>query len=432
MGKIKIKIKKPWIGYPGSVIQQNYGEDLSHGFLLWDINSRNDFDVKFHELQNHTPYVTIDWMGDVESTLKAARANYSIGSRFRVRSTNQLTQREITDITSRLLSELCATDVTFKSEHKFDRNVITTDVATMIKDDLRNPDVIIKLFNKYNSGTTATTDDEWQKVYDLVKQYVSSVSQGEIVRNIKWSLRHMKFDNTFMYGSDNVINFNKLNGIVGIFGPNRSGKSSIIGSIMYALFNGTDRGSIKNIHVVNVRKPYCYSRAIITVNGVDYVIERQTTKSENKHGQINASTALNVFRIENGEAIDIAGEQRTDTEKIIRGIIGDPDDFLLTSLSAQDEIKLFISHGSTRRRQILAKFLDLDIFDKMYELAKNDLNSVKTILKSLPDRDWKMLNDELIAKLNECDASIKTHDEELQIQQEKSLFIPMQTSMQIP
>ena len=418
MSKIKIRTKKPWIAYCGSTIQQNYGEDLSHGYLLWDIYSRDDFDVKFHELQNHAPYVTIDWMGDVESTLKTARTNCSIGSRFRIRSNEQLTQRDITDVTSRLLSELAASDVTFKSEHKFDKNVITTDVATMIKEDLRNPDVIIKLFNKYHSDITVT-DHEWEKVYDLVKQYVTSVSQGELVRNTKWSLRHLKFDNTFMYGSDNVINFNKLNGIIGIFGPNRSGKSSIIGSIMYALFNGTDRGSIKNIHVVNARKPHCYSRAIINVNGVDYVIERQTTKNENKQGQINASTALNVFRIDNGEAVDVAGEQRTDTEKVIRNIIGEPDDFLLTSLSAQDEIKMFISQGSTKRRQILARFLDLDIFDKMYDLAKNDLNSVKTILKSLPDRDWKMLNDELDARLTECDLSINKSDDELQTHQEK-------------
>ena len=44
----------------------------------------------------------------------------------------------------------------------------------------------------------------------------------------KWSLDYMKFDNTFAYGKNNYINFNSLNGVVGLFGNNRIGKSSIV------------------------------------------------------------------------------------------------------------------------------------------------------------------------------------------------------------
>ena len=42
--------------------------------------------------------------------------------------------------------------------------------------------------------------------------------------------------------------------VTGIFGKNRSGKSSIVGALMYGLFNTTDRGSIKNLHIINTRK----------------------------------------------------------------------------------------------------------------------------------------------------------------------------------
>jgi len=240
MGKVKIKVKKPWIAYPGSTIQQNYGEDISHGYLVWDIKDRNDFHVKFHELLNPSPYVTVNWLGDVESTIKFVRSNFPLKSRFRICSKVQLSQKETIDLSSRLLNDLQALDITFKSEHEIDRNVISTDIATMIKEDLRNPDVIIKLFNKYHCDKTISAS-EWQNVYDFVKKYVANINSQEIIRNTKWSLKHLKFDNTFVYGENNVINFNKLNGIVGIFGPNRSGKSSIVGTIMYALFNGTDR-----------------------------------------------------------------------------------------------------------------------------------------------------------------------------------------------
>ena len=70
----------------------------------------------------------------------------------------------------------------------------------------------------------------------------------------KWSLRKMNFDNTFGYGSHNTIDFGKLSGVVGLFGPNRCGKSSIPGTLMYSLYNSNDRGLTSNAHVVNYRK----------------------------------------------------------------------------------------------------------------------------------------------------------------------------------
>ncbi len=413
MTKLRIKWKKGWIGYPGSTVQQNYAEDTVHGFLQWDLRSRDDFDVKFIELPNPRPFVTIDWQGDVSSTVEFAKKSFAHFSRFRIYSHDQLSQRDVVEIGQGLKEALNATEVTFKTDHHVRRDIIISSGTTqVIKDDLRNPDVLVRLLKEYHHQANVS-EETWDNVHELVESYLAFFGADEIVRNTKWSLRHLKFDNTLAYGEGNVINFENLNGIVGIFGPNRSGKSSIVGTIMYMLHNSTDRGSIKNLHVVNARKPYCYARGIINVDGTDYIIERQTTKSEDKRGKINASTALNVFRMDEGDAVDLAGEQRTDTEKVIRKLIGSPDDFLLTSLSAQDEIKLFISQGSTRRRQILARFLDLDIFDKMYDLGKNDLNSTKAVLKSLPDRDWMALDTQCYQQIEDCDDQIENKQVQL-------------------
>lgn len=408
MGKrLRIRTKRPWIGYSGSVIQQNYAEDTVHGFLQWDIEDRDNFDVKFCALPNPCPYVTIEWQGDVSGTIQHAKRTQVSGSRFRIYSHNQLSQRDIVEVTSGLKDSLQATEVTFKTDQHVRRDIIISSGTTqVVKDDLRNPDVLFRLLKEYHHDAIVT-DETWTSVYDLVRGYLSQTGDGEVVRNTKWSLRHLKFDNVLAYGEGNVINFGNLNGIVGIFGPNRSGKSSIVGTIMYSLFNGTDRGSVKNLHVINARKPYCYARAIVNVNGTDYVIERQTVKNEDRRGKINASTALNVFRIDDGEAIDLAGEQRNDTEKVVKGLIGCADDFLLTSLSAQDEIKMFISQGSARRRQILARFLDLDVFDRMYDMGKNDLNATKAVMRMLPDRDWITLDKECYDQIQACDDLIE-------------------------
>ena len=51
---------------------------------------------------------------------------------------------------------------------------------------------------------------------------------------------------------------------------------------------------------------------------------------------------------------------------------GTVEDFLLTSMSSQLDSLSFIKEGSTRRKEILAKFLDLDIFEKKFKLAHED------------------------------------------------------------
>lgn len=408
--KLRIRAPRGWIAYPGSTVQQNYSEDLVHGFLLWEITDKDHFDVSFRELPNPKPFITIEWQGSIEATVKEAW-RHPVGARFRVRTKDVLTQKEIVQLASALRSELKATEVTFKSDHQVNRDIITTGTTTLVKEDLRNPEVLFRLLREYHRDSNVT-EEEWTAVKDQVGVYLQqALGADDMVRNTKWSLRHLQFDNTFTYGEGNVLSFDQMNGIVGIFGPNRIGKSSIIGSMMYALFNTTDRGNVKNLHVVNVRQPYCYTKAIVNVNGTNYVIERQTVKHETRRGLVHAGTHLNVFRInDSGDAEDLAGEHRTDTEKVIRKLIGSHEDCLLTSVAAQDDVKLFINQGTSKRRKDLSRFLDLDVFDKMFDQAKIDVNVNKGMLKNLPDRDWTQLADNLLKKIAAKESLIEEKD----------------------
>jgi len=419
--------KKPWISYPGPPVQQGYAEDVQHGYLLWELRSQRDWDVTFRKLPNPKPYVTIQWNGSVSDLISTA-SNYPDGSRFRVRSAEALGQKEFSNISESLKNVKSATEVTFKSDFFVDKSVVRTGSSVYEKTDLRNHEVLLKMMKDYYS-TVSISDDQWKLVNEQIKTYLSSVTVGEeTTRNSKWSLRYLEFENMFAYGPDNVINFDKLNGIVGIFGPNRIGKSSIVGTIMYALFNATDRGVIKNVHVCNVRKPYCSSKAVLNHNGTDYVIERQTTKSENKKGVVSATTSLNVFRVkDDGDADDLAGEQRNDTEKVIRGLIGNQEDFMMTSLSAQGETNQFISQGSTKRRAVLSRFLDLDIFDKLFELSNKELASLKSQLKNYPDRDWVLSIKQYEDSIEEYEKEIKKlHDE---LKRKQALLSELQVSL---
>ena len=53
MGKIKIKKITP-ICYSGSLIQQNFGENVKgHGFLIWDVETKTFIE---NDVENRFPY----------------------------------------------------------------------------------------------------------------------------------------------------------------------------------------------------------------------------------------------------------------------------------------------------------------------------------------------------------------------------------------
>tara|TARA_B100000700_G_C15060952_1_gene865822 strand:- start:1335 stop:4466 length:3132 start_codon:yes stop_codon:yes gene_type:complete len=377
------------IAYSGSAIQQNYGEDPGKGFLFWDIKSREDFSVKFFKIQHNTPFVTIDWKGTVEETLEEADAHMS-GSRFRIKSDRSIQHADIKLLATRLKSMKGAEEVVYKIDQKIDPGKIESDNLTLEKRNLRDPVFQKSLMQSYHKNA-GLRKSENKKFDQLVEKIASEACrQDQAIRNSRWSLKRIGFDNTFAYGKDNEIDFDNMPGISGIFGKNRSGKSSIIGTIMYGLFNTTDRGPIKNIHIVNSRRSYCRTKVDFTVNSSLYRAERFTVKNQTRKGDVYATTALNLFKIDqSGEVLeDLSGEQRRETEKTLRKLVGNSDDFLLTSLARQGEMNTFIKEKATARKLILSRFLDLDIFEKMYEIAKEESASLRSLARSAPEVDY--------------------------------------------
>ena len=127
-----------------------------------------------------------------------------------------------------------------------------------------------------------------------------------------------------------------------------------------------------------------------------YRAERQTLKRVSKKGVVSAPTNLNLFKIdESGEPIeDATGEQRRETEKTLRELVGTIEDFMMTSFAAQGSMNAFIREGSTQRKSILTRFLDLQIFDDMLKVAKSEMSELRGEMRAAPDRNWKVLIEE--------------------------------------
>ncbi len=393
----------PKIAYPGSTIQQNYGEDVEKGFLFWDIKDADDFTVDFIPLHNPHAFRTIKWTGDVVDTLDSIPDSW-VGSRFRVVHSG-MTQMDFKQLQSSLKERFEAYEVVSKNEQesfKGSDTEITTSIGKISRNDLRSFKQQDALMSEFVSRMELD-EEARESLRDLHKDVFSKCVQQAASKSHQWRLRKLSFDNTFGYGENNLIDFDSLHGITGIFGKNRVGKSSIPGTISYALFNASDRGALKNMHIVNNRKNYCKASVDFSVGGEKYRAERQTLKKVSRKGTVSAPTNLNLFKVDdNGEPIeDATGEQRRETEKTLRELVGTIDDFMMTSFAAQGSMNAFIREGSTQRKSILTRFLDLQIFDDMLRTAKSEMSELRGEMKAAPDRNWvELINEQTELKEN--------------------------------
>jgi exonuclease SbcC len=77
----------------------------------------------------------------------------------------------------------------------------------------------------------------------------------------------------------------------------------------------------------------------------------------------------------------------------------------MSSLASQHGALSFIDEGSTRRKEIMAKFLDLEMFDKKFKLAKEDSIDAKVLLKKHEDREYDSEIEEAMQELLELRVS---------------------------
>jgi DNA repair exonuclease SbcCD ATPase subunit/DNA repair exonuclease SbcCD nuclease subunit len=410
------------VHYAGSLIQQNFGEELEKGYLVWDIKSRDDFAVNFVKLPNPNPFITIDWETDLQTTknkiFEAFKTNQcQAGWKLKIKSQVQLTENDKQSLLLYANTKLDAKKVEFDEKVLFSVGDVEIDGETLSKEELKTNKEKIKdlyeSFVKQNKTSQKTIDLEKAKL--KVDEYVGKldIDTTSQVRDAIIRIENFEFDNVFAYGPSNKVNFNKLDGLVGILGKNRIGKSSLIGSVALTLYNITDRAPVKSAFVVNNKEKEACMRMQINLSGQRYLIERriekQIPKKQKKalEDEDKALTSLKLFKLDKqGTQYELNNQNsvtRTDTEKVLRNIIGTPEDFLFTSLSSQGQMNAFINSGATYRKELLNRFLDLDIFKSLYTLVNEDYN----LLKKGSLKDYNPISLEERVKELEAELEIK-------------------------
>ena len=77
------------------------------------------------------------------------------------------------------------------------------------------------------------------------------------------------------------------------------------------------------------------------------------------------------------EKVSLNDEQRRTTDVNIRKYIGTYDDFILTTMSLQNNNTVFIDKTQKERKELMAQFMGLGVFDELYVLANQEVNEIQ-------------------------------------------------------
>jgi predicted ATP-dependent endonuclease of OLD family len=198
-----------------------------------------------------------------------------------------------------------------------------------------------KVITEYLDNEYALDDDMLDVVRHINRTVHSKLTQSDITRNKLWIPKTFEFSNMFSYGEDNVIDFGNLSGTYGLFAPNASGKSTLLDALAFCCFDKCSRTS-KAVHVLNNKKSQFRSKFCFEMDGIDYYIERNGRKNNGGHVKVDVNF---YYHDDSGNQVSLNGEQRDNTNKMIRHYLGDYEDFVLTALSLQgNNTGSFICH----------------------------------------------------------------------------------------
>ncbi len=366
------------ICYPGSLIQQNFGEAFEkHGYAIWDVKTRKP---NFVDIPNNYGFYTID----IKDGKLPNIDNIPKYPRVRLRTTNT-TEAELKTNIKEIKKKSRPRDIIIIKQDKIKGYATNTRALTR---DVRDVNYQNTLLQEYMEKNHDVDSDMMKQIKRINKTLNNELRNEDITRNLIWKLKTFEFSNMFSYGPDNKIDFTKAKNLIGLFAANHTGKSAILDSICFCLFDRCSRSKSAD-QIMNNTKNTFHCKINIQIDGTDYFIERKAKRILKgwMKGRVRVDTDF-WYVDEDGNNISLNGEQRRDTDKIIQSYVGQYDDFILTALSAQNKNTGFIDMSQHEKKDLLSQFLDITVFEELYQLANNEIKDVQVLLKDFGSTDY--------------------------------------------
>jgi DNA repair exonuclease SbcCD ATPase subunit/DNA repair exonuclease SbcCD nuclease subunit len=357
----------PNAAYCGSLIQQNIGEKVTgHGFLLWD--TENIANVQGIDILSDRGFirVRIDKDGNdvTEHPIPSNPEYWEV-----VYAANTVDSERVQMYSKKFDSQPRAvrTDETLS----FDES--TTEPAT--HENIQQIQIAAAEMQTHEAIICEILAGD-ENLNDVLEMHREKYVPQQYISGGKFRLLNIAFDNMYAFGTDNYVDFTKLEKCVsGVIAPNHTGKSSLIDTILFALYDEHPRSSVKK-DIINIDAQLCKVRLEFELDGKQGYIEKGFS-SKNK----SAITGMYKFHYA-GEELTQGSVTGTNAE--IKRVLGSADIALSSSFQIQGgEYSGFVTASPADRKRILANVLSLGIFDDIEKNITKEMTIAGAEMKTL-------------------------------------------------
>jgi len=324
--------------------------------MEWDLfNPKPDFNYthmkhKIDVSQLENPYIQVIWEDTPENFTQE-----------RIKSVKQYFYKKYNSTNVNVITKVKVTDDAQQ----------TIDVSVNIMDKNYQRELIKSYLEQKES------EDVYEKVISIDNAVENQLiaNDTEVTPFKRWYIKKIEFSNFLSFGEDQVLDFEKCNGITVVESdpPNFGGKTVLTVDLLLFLFFNTTTKTTKAEEIFNrfTDKNKVMVKGEILIDGDDYIIVRTIERKKAKSGEWNVKTELDFFKkLTDGQLQNFTGEQRRETENFIKTSIGDMDDFLMTIVTTASNLEDLIESKPTARGQVLSRFLGLEFLKKKEEIGK--------------------------------------------------------------
>lgn len=411
--------------YSGSLIQQNFGENIiDHGYVIWDINTKTP---KFKNVYNDIGYITCSYLNDnwmirykgqyvdinsmIQNTYFPKKPIIRIDGNtnhidklfkiFQQHNIYDYTMNCITDLNKRIQTyskqiktlDIDLNDPQYLIQYMKNNNVqpdIINDLAIWIK----NPEVLLIDQNINIVFISNLANRRNPAINKLIDEYKQAIDIDSSSTKHTFSILDLKFSNTLCYGNDNHIDFSKCkNCTLLINGKNACGKSALYEIICYAIFGKPmksrecPRYSAAFINVNKHSGSKCFTNITLSTKLHKVVMYREYYNYIDKDNKSNVlkihKASLKVYDTNDLLLQDISG-----TKAITQWInthIGTIDDFLKTSMVTQDIDENILKLSPKQIKSYIDANINIDAINKFHALINEVNNTYKYVNDSIND-----------------------------------------------
>jgi len=449
-------------GYSGSLIQQNFGENVvEHGYLIWDLENKKINEINVYNKigyinikENESEEILIRINGNYEILLKDYINNNKkyIPEKLEIKTFSKINFHNLNtllksfNISFNIISRLDETKYIGQKEEDYIATEIYNE-SQMIN--IVDNSFILDYFSKYLTSNklkilSNIISNKEQLLFDISKYpddlhsecvkrnkelslEISKCVKSDDIKHLKpkYFIRYLEWEGLFCYENKNCLNMSDLDlKTFLIKGKNGTGKSAIYDILTLAIWGEITtlkKNNSLSSGIINYKKTLAYTIIDIEIDNIlyrierDYAVKKDLTKLNYNH--------RNIYKFINEKDLELIKKDSA-CEILVKQLFGTVENFLSSSMITQNIDYNILKMDFKDCLEIIDKSCNIEYINNLYNLFKTTINKYrdfKRIVESKKQVYEKLISTNKIEQINDDEIIINKNKLDLLLKEKTTL-----------